>query len=143
MYTKQISVFIENKPGRLADVAKVLRDGKVNIRTITVADTAEFGIVRMIVNKPDEAQALLKKAGFTVKESTVIAVQVEDREGVFYDLMKLCDVNGLNIEYTYSFVEQTTSKAVLFLRFEDPDKAAGVLQKNGFKLLSDSEMRKM
>jgi hypothetical protein len=143
MNIQQISVFLENKPGRLANVAMVLRDNKINIRALTIADTSDFGILRMIVNKPELANDVLKKAGFTVKINTVIAVEIDDREGIFYDIMSLCDKIGLNIEYTYSFVEQHSNKAILFLRFENGDKAIEVLAKNGYKLLSDEEVKKI
>jgi hypothetical protein len=86
---------------------------------------------------------VLKTSGFTVKLNTVIAVEIDDRQGIFYDIMSLCDKNSLNIEYTYSFVEQYSNKAILFLRFEDCDKAIGVFQKQGYKLLTDEEVRKI
>jgi hypothetical protein len=143
MNIQQISVFLENKPGRLANVAMVLRDNKINIRALTIADTSDFGILRMIVNKPELATDVLKKAGFTVKLNTVIAVEIDDREGIFYDIMNLCDKNGLNIEYTYSFVEQHSNKAILFLRFENGDKAIEIFTKNGYTLLHNEAVRKM
>ncbi len=143
MNTKQISVFLENKKGRLASVSKVLRDNNLNIRALTIADTAEFGIVRMILNDPDRAYNVLKGEGFTVKENAVVAVEIDDREGLFYDLANLCDENDLNIEYTYSFVEQSSNKAILFLRFDDADAAANVLRDKGYKILSDQEVRKI
>jgi hypothetical protein len=143
MNIQQISVFLENKPGRLAHVAQVLKENKINIRALTIADTSDFGILRMIVSKPEAANEMLKKAGFTVKINTVIAVEIDDREGIFYDIMNLCDKSGLNIEYTYSFVEQYSNKAILFLRFENGDKAIEVLKKNGYKLMTDEEVRKI
>jgi hypothetical protein len=143
MNIQQISVFLENKPGRLAHVAQVLKDNKINIRALTIADTSDFGILRMIVNKPDQGFDVLKKAGFTVKVNTVIAVEIDDREGVFFDIMNLCDKSGLNVEYTYSFVEQHSNKAILFLRFDDCDKAIEVFRKNGYTLLKNEEVRKM
>ncbi|MFP4418317.1 MAG: ACT domain-containing protein [Chitinispirillaceae bacterium] len=143
MNTKQISVFLENKKGRLASVSKVLRDNKLNIRALTIADTEEFGIVRMILSEPDRAYQVLKKEGFTVKENTIVAVEIDDREGLFYDLTKLCDDNDLNIEYTYSFVEQSSNKAILFLRFDDADAATKVLQDKGYEILSDEQVRKI
>jgi hypothetical protein len=143
MVIKQISVFLENKAGRLAKVAEELKNNAVNIRALTIADTSDFGILRMIVNKPDLAYEVLKKAGFTVRESGVIAIELDDKEGVFHDLMKLCDKNGLNVEYTYSFVEQYSNKAILFLRFEDNDKAIALFAKQGYKLLTDDEIRKI
>ena len=143
MKIQQISVFLENKPGRLANVALILRENKVNIRALTIADTSDFGILRMIVSKPELANDVLKKAGFTVKINTVIAVEIDDREGIFYDIMDMCDKNALNIEYTYSFVEQYSNKAILFLRIENVDKAIEVFGKNGYKMLTDEEVRKI
>jgi hypothetical protein len=143
MKIQQISVFLENKPGRLAHVALVLRDNKINIRALTIADTSDFGILRMIVNKPELANDVLKKAGFTVKINTVIAVEIDDREGIFYDIMDMCDKKALNIEYTYSFVEQYSNKAILFLRIENVDAAIEEFKKNGYTLLTDEEVRKI
>ena len=143
MKIQQISVFLENKPGRLANVALVLRENKINIRALTIADTSDFGILRMIVSKPELANDVLKKAGFTVKINTVIADEIDDREGIFYDIMDMCDKNALNIEYTYSFVEQYSNKAILFLRIENVDKAIEVFGKNGYKMLTDEEVRKI
>jgi hypothetical protein len=143
MAIKQISVFLENKAGRLAKVAEELKNNGVNIRALTIADTSDFGILRMIVNKPDLAYEVLKKAGFTVRESDIVAIELDDREGVFFDLMKLCDANGINVEYTYSFVEQYSNKAILFLRFEDNDKAVALFVKHGYKLSTDEEIRKI
>jgi hypothetical protein len=143
MNIQQISVFLENKPGRLAHVAQVLKDNAVNIRALTIADTSDFGILRMIVNNPEKAYDVLKKAGFTVKVNTIIAVEIDDRQGVFYDLMSLCDKNNLNVEYTYSFVEQYSNKAILFLRIENSDAAIEVFTKNGYKLLTVDEAKKI
>ncbi len=143
MVAKQISIFLENKKGRLAEVARVLRDNEINIRALTVADTAEFGILRMIVNNPDKAYAVLKQEGFTTKENAIIAVEIADREGIFFDLTSLCDREDLNIEYTYSFVEQSSNKAILFLRFDNAERAARTLSSNGYKLLTDEEIRKI
>jgi hypothetical protein len=143
MDIQQLSVFLENKPGRLAHVAEVLRDNKINIRALTIADTSDFGILRMIVNNPEKGLEVLKKAGFTVKVNTILAVEIDDREGIFYDLMNLCDKSGLNVEYTYSFVEQHSNKAILFLRIENSDKAIEVFTKSGYKLLTVDEAKKI
>lgn len=143
MAIKQISVFLENKAGRLAKVAEELKNNHINIRALTIADTSDFGILRMIVNKPDQAYDVLKKGGFTVRESDILAIELDDKEGVFYDLMKLCDANGLSVEYTYSFVEQYSNKAILFLRFEDNEKAIALFRKHGYKLLTDEEIMKI
>jgi len=139
MNVQQISVFLENKAGRIAHVSAVLRDSGVNIRALTVAESSNYGVLRMIVNRPDDAAAVLKAAGFMVKLNPVIAVEIDDREGILHDIMKLCDTEDMNIEYMYSFVEQRSKKAILFLRFDDTVKAAETFVKNGFKLLSSEE----
>ena len=143
MIIKQISVFLENKAGRLAKVAEEFKNNGINIRTLTIADTSDFGILRMIVSDPALAYDVLKKAGFTVKESGILAIEIDDRKGVFYDVMNLCDENGLNVEYTYSFVEQYSNKAIIFLRFEDNEKASAIFAAKGYKLLTDDDMRKI
>lgn len=143
MKVQQISVFLENKAGRLAKVALVLKENGINIRALTVADTSDFGILRMIVNQPDRAFEVLKAAGFTVKQNPIIAVEIIDKEGLFFEIMDLCDRNSLNVEYTYSFVEQSSSRAILFLRFDDTDRAITVFDKNGYKILSNEEIRKI
>jgi hypothetical protein len=143
MSVQQISVFLENKAGRLARVAEVLKENKINIRALTIADTSDFGILRMIVSNPEKAHDVLKKNGFTVKESAIVAVEIDDQEGIFYNIMHLCDTNNLNVEYTYSFVEQHSNKAILFLRFEDTEKAIALFTKSGYKLLSDDEIKKL
>ena len=141
MSIQQVSVFLENKPGRLASVGRALRDAAINIRVLTVADTSDFGVLRMIVNKPEQAAEVLKNAGFTVRVNTIVAVEIDDREGVFYEIMHLCDQAGLNVEYVYSFVHQVSNKAVLFLRFEDPEQAIAIFRQHGYRLLEDEEAR--
>jgi hypothetical protein len=143
MDIQQISVFLENKPGRLAHVARVLKENKINIRALTIADTSDFGILRMIVNNPEVGYEKLKAANFTVKLNQIIAVEIDDREGLFYDIMCLCDAKKLNVEYTYSFVEQYSNKAILFLRFDDCDKASEILSASGYKLLTAEEVAKI
>jgi hypothetical protein len=143
MKIQQVSVFLENKPGRLASVGLVLKEHRINIRALTIADTSDFGVLRLIVTDPEQAAAALRAAGFTVRVSTIVAVEIDDREGVFYDIMKLCDDNGLNVEYTYSFVEQHSNRAIIFLRFEDPDRAIALFQQHGFKLLTSDDVRKI
>ncbi|MGQ9682091.1 MAG: amino acid-binding protein [Anaerolineae bacterium] len=141
MSIQQVSVFLENKPGRLARVGEVLCDGRINIRALTVADTSDFGVLRLVVNRPQEAAEALKAAGFTVRLSAVVAVEIDDREGLFAAAMELCDAEGLNVEYVYSFVERAANKAILFLRFEETERAELAFVRHGFRLLSDEEIR--
>jgi hypothetical protein len=137
---QQISVFLENKTGRLADVTAALKDNGINIRALTIAETENYGVLRMIVNRPDDALTFLKEAGFMVKKNPVIAAEVEDRVGIMHDIMKLCDTAGLNVEYMYSFVEQASKKAIFFMRFEETETAEKVFADNGYRLLSTDEV---
>ena len=137
---QQISVFLENKSGRLSDASAALKDNDINIRALTVAESANYGVLRMIVNRPDEALTVLRAAGFVVKKSPVLAVEVDDREGILHDIVELCGTAELNIEYLYSFVEQVSGKAILFMRFEKTEAAEKVFADNGFRLLSEEEV---
>jgi len=139
MQVQQVSVFLENKAGRLANVAAVLKDSGVNIRALTIAESENYGILRMIVDKPDETMKVLKTAGFMAKQNPVLAVEIDDRKGILYDIVKLCDTEAVNIEYMYSFVEQTSQKAILFLRFDETERAVQMFSANGYKLLSPEE----
>jgi len=140
MQVQQVSVFLENKAGRLANVAAVLKDSGINIRALTIAESENYGILRMIVDKPAETMSALKTAGFMAKQNPVLAVEIDDREGLLYDIVKLCDTGAVNIEYMYSFVEQTSKKAILFLRFDETEKAAQMFESKGYKLLSPEEV---
>jgi len=137
---QQISVFLENKAGRLSDVSATLKDNDINIRALTIAESENYGILRMIVNQPDDALSVLKNAGFIVKKNPVLAVEVDDREGILHDIMELCGSAELNIEYLYSFVEQVSGKAILFMRFEGTEAAEKVFTDKGYRLLSEEEV---
>jgi len=125
---KQISVFLENKSGRLAQVTRVLGDNGINIRALSIADTTDFGILRLIVDKPEEANRILRAAGFMVSETSVIAVQVPDRPGGLADILAALGLAGINIEYLYAFIGQSSDEAQVIFRVDDCDKAINVLQ---------------
>jgi hypothetical protein len=112
MAVKQISVFLENKSGRLLDVTRGLADAGVNIRAICVADTSDYGVVRLIVDDPEKAHDGLKARGFTVKETTVIAVEVDDRPGGLAAVMDPLVEQEMNIEYLYGFLEKAEGRGV-------------------------------
>ena len=143
MTVQQISVFLENKAGRLAAAAAALKNGGVNIRALSIADSENYGVLRMIVNDPDKATAVLTDAGFVAKRNPIVAVEVDDRVGIMCDITQLCDTENVNVEYMYSFVEQSSNKAILFLRFEDTDAAVRMFVKSGYKLLSPDEVCKI
>ena len=135
MKVEQISVFLENKAGRLAEVAKILGDNGVNIRALSLADTTDFGILRLIVNDRQKAKQVLKDAGFTVGITEVIAVEVDDTPGGLARILKPLAENGINVEYMYAFVEKSSNKAVLIFKFENLEKAIEVLKANNITIL--------
>lgn len=128
MKVKQISVFLENKSGRLAQVTRILGDNLINIRALSIADTTDFGILRLIVDQPEEANRILRAEGFMVSETAVIAVEVPDRPGGLADILATLGLAGINIEYLYAFIGQSSSKAQVIFRVDDCDKAIDVLQ---------------
>ncbi len=140
MRVEQIAVFLENKSGRLAEIASILADNGINIRALSVADTADFGILRLIVDKVEEAKKALKDGGFTVGKTTVIAVEVPDRTGGLASVLKVIEAAELNVEYMYAFVNKSGEDAVLIFRFDEMDTAIKVLQEKGFTILSGSQI---
>ncbi|WP_263770824.1 ACT domain-containing protein [Propionivibrio soli] len=131
MIIKQISIFMENSAGRLADITELLADAKINLRAISVADTADFGILRMVADKPDEAVTLLKNAGFTARETDVIAVEVPDKPGALARIMGLFRDQGIDIEYLYASLEHKVNKAVIVVKVADVATGLRVLKDHG------------
>ncbi|MEM2727299.1 MAG: ACT domain-containing protein [Archaeoglobaceae archaeon] len=127
---KQLSVFVENKPGRLASVTEVLFKKGVNLRAFMIADAGDFGIIRMVVDKTEEAFNALKSAGFTVTLNEVLAVEVEDKPGELHRISKVLGDEGINIEYVYAFTSEK-HKALIIFRVDDIAKAKAVLEKLG------------
>jgi len=127
MTVKQISIFLENKPGRLSGICRTLADAGVSISTLSLADTADFGIVRMIVDDHAKGVAALSSAGFTVKETDVVKATVPDRPGGMAELVAKLDKAGVNIEYSYAYALGGTDQAVLVFRFDDNAKAEAAL----------------
>jgi len=140
MFVTQISVFLENKPGRLAQVTEVLRQNNIDISAISVADTSEFGIVRMIVDKPKEAVSALKAAKFPVSTTEVLAVEVSDKPGGLNFALQVLNEANISIEYLYSFIKRNGDKALILFRIEDSAKAVKVLQSAGVKLYTNEEI---
>ena len=137
MLIKQISVFVENKSGRLAEITKVIADANIDMRALSIADTTDFGILRVIVNKPDEAEKLLREAGMTVSVTNVIAIGVNDEPGCFSNALQVLAANNVDVEYMYAFVSRDTKKAYIIVRVADNDKAIGVLTREGIELLDE------
>ncbi len=135
---RQISVFVENKPGRLAAVTEKLYEKGINIRAFTIAEAGDFGIIRMVVDKTDDAYKTLKDAGFTVSLTEVIAVEVEDKPGSLYRIAKALGEEGVNIEYVYAFTSEQ-HKALIIFRVNDVEKAKKILE--GLGVLFKGEIK--
>lgn len=136
----QISVFVENKEGRLNEITQTLAANNIDIRALSIAETRDFGVLRMIVNRPDEAQSSLKEKGFVVRKTNVLAVEVEDSPGGLNNALSVLEKNGVNIEYMYAFVEKASDKALLVMRFDDIVKAQSVLEKNNISLVASEKI---
>jgi len=137
MYVKQISVFLENRKGRLYDVCSLLGQNNVNIRALNVAETESFGILRIVVNKPDVAMEALKDAGIVARLTDVIAIEVEDKPGGLANILKVLADEDINIEYMYGFVEKSSDKALMVFRFDDADKASAILKKHNIQIVTE------
>ena len=137
MKVMQISIFLENKSGRLSEVTRVLGDNGINIRALSLADTTDFGILRLIVNDTDKASNVLKDNGFTVGKTEVIAVEVDDRPGGLARILQILNQENINVEYMYAFVERSQDNAVIIFRFDDKnlDRAITLLKNAGITVL--------
>jgi hypothetical protein len=135
MQIKQISVFLENNAGRLGEVTKVLADANINIRAISIADTADFGILRLIVDKHDVAITALNTAGFTTRLSDVAAVEIGDTPGSLAQVMELFRKSNVNIEYLYASLEGKVGKAVVIFKMENLDQSLKIIRDNGLSVV--------
>jgi hypothetical protein len=140
MKVEQISIFLENKPGGLEEVTRTLKEAGVNIRTLSLADTSEFGILRLIVNDVEAASRALKEKGLRASRTTVVAVEVPDRPGGLHSILEVLSKNSINVEYLYAFVERSGENAVIIFRFDASDAAIEVLQKNGMTVLPGAKL---
>ena len=131
MEIKQISVFLENTTGRISEVTRTLANAGINLRAISIADTADFGILRLIVDKTDDAVNALSAAGFTTRQTSVAAVEIDDVPGSLAKLMELFQKSQVNIEYLYASLEGKGGKAVVIFKLEDHDKGFKILRDNG------------
>lgn len=136
MKIKQISVFLENKSGRLAAVTRLLAEKVINIRALSIADTTDFGILRLIVDKPDEAYRFLKEAGFTVSVTEVLGVEMPDRPGGLDSVLSVMAQEDINIEYLYAFIGRSGNGAIVIFRVEELDKALQVMKSRGINVLN-------
>ena len=143
MNIKQLSIFVENKQGRLAEITEIITKANANIRALSIADTTDFGILRIIVDKPDEAAACLKEAGVTVSVTNVIAIGIDDNPGAFSRPMRLLSDAGVDVEYMYAFITRKSEKAYVILRVADNDDATKVLIGNGVELLDEATFHEL
>jgi len=135
MQIKQISVFLENNAGRLGEVTRVLADAQINIRAISIADTADFGILRLIVDKSEEAVKALTASGFTTRLTDVVAVEIADSPGALAKVMELFQKSKVNIEYLYASLEGKVGKAVVIFKMENFDEGLKIVQDNGLSMV--------
>lgn len=142
MLIKQISIFVENKQGRLSAITNILKENNIDIRALSIADTKDFGILRLIVDNPAKAYEALKDEECTVTITDVIGIGLEDKPGGLSDAMEILDKNHINVEYMYAFISESVDTAFVILRVEDNDKAIGVLTRNNIRVLNSSEIHK-
>jgi hypothetical protein len=141
MSVKQISVFLENKKGRLAEVTQTLSREKINIRALSLADTADFGVLRIIVNNPERCLAVLKASSFVAQVTEVIAIEVEDKPGGLARILEVLDEDNVNVEYMYAYVEKTKENAIVICKIDDRERALQVLEKNGIAVVRAEELK--
>lgn len=140
MLVKQISVFLENKSGRLADVTRTLADNSINICALSIADTTDFGILRLIVNRPEEAEKILSENEFTVSCTNVIAIGVADKPGGLAKALDILREKSISIEYMYAFVGKTGNDATVILRVENPDEAVKTLNDSDIQIIPSDKV---
>ena len=140
MQIQQLSIFVENKSGRLAEITEILGQAGVDIRAISVADTSDFGILRLIVDKPKEAVEALRAANLTVSLTSVIAVGIDDKPGEFAKAMRVLADGEIGVEYMYAFISRDKGKAYVILRVLESDKAVECLKASGISLLDAEEI---
>lgn len=143
MAISQLSIFAENRPGTLGEITKELASANIDIRAMSIADTSDFGIFRLIVNDIEKAKKALSDAEFIVSETKVLAAAVPDSPGALTDIMNILSENAINIEYMYAFVTVSKQHAYVVLRVADNDAATKILSENGVTLVSDEDVKKL
>jgi hypothetical protein len=140
---KQISIFVENKPGRMARVARTLADAGVNIRALTIAEAGDFGVIRMVVDNTESGYTALRDEGFTVPETDVLAVELKDVPGGLYEIANTLGMNNVNVDYAYAFVTAKAERAMLILRVDDIRRATEVLSEAGVRIATREEIQQI
>ncbi|MCQ2604287.1 MAG: amino acid-binding protein [Spirochaetia bacterium] len=140
MTINQISVFLENKSGRLAELTKILFESGVNLRALTIADTADFGIVRIVAEDNVKATEVLEKNHFIVKNTKVLGIEVADQPGGLYKIMELFRTNNVNIEYLYVSMKRNNDKAVVIFKVDDINRGLEIVKENSLVAVSGSDL---
>ena len=142
MKAVQISIFLENTGGRIAEATSILANADINIKAISLADTTDFGVLRLIVNNVDKAEKALKDEGFTVGKTNVVAVNVSDKPGGLNKILQILSEGDINVEYIYA-LKQANDHAIMIFRFDNTDNAIKVLESKGVKIFSGEEVYAM
>jgi hypothetical protein len=142
MIIKQITVFLENKKGRLTEVTRILMENNINMSALSIADTADFGLLRMIVDDPNKAEKTLKNEGFAIHINEVVCMIVPDEPGGLYRALDILTKNDISVEYLYAFSNDSKSASVV-IRTDEIEKTIEVLQKNQIKLVKASQLYKI
>jgi hypothetical protein len=143
MHVEQISVFLENKTGRMSEVTAILAEAGINIRALALADTSDFGVLRLIVDDNERANSVLKENGFTVGRTEVVAVEVEDRPGGLNKILEILRRSELNVEYMYAYVRHSGRDAVMIFRFDNANAAVDVLKNNGVSIIEREHLDRL
>ena len=140
MMIKQLSLFVENRPGALSAVCQVLKNNRINIRTLSLADTQQFGILRLLVKEYEKAKEALEAAGLVVKVTDVLALTVPDHPGGLADILTIFDKPKLSVEYMYAFTFGREDKSVMVFRFEHPEQAVELLKNEPIELVNSADL---
>ena len=143
MAIKQLSVFVENKEGKLREITDILAKAGIDIRALSIADTSEFGILRLIVRDPHKAKALLEKNGFVATINDVVGVEINDRPGGLAEIVRLFAERDINMEYMYAFLTRTENKAYLVVRVDDASEVENLLESEKIRILTQADIDNM
>ena len=143
MAIKQLTIFVENKPGAVIPITSVLAEHNINLRALCVAETPDFGILRIIVNDEESAEKILKDAGYLIKITEVIGVKISDEPGKLSEALKVLNDNNINMEYLYAFMSRTEKHAYVVIRVGDNAAAEAALKDAGFKIVTDADVLKL
>ncbi len=141
MSIKQLSVFVENKFGRVSDICNVLAEHHINMSALCIADTSEFGVARIIVDRPDEAKKVLSESGVVVKVTEVIGVAIDDKPGGLASVLSLLKEGGVSVEYMYAFLPKMREHAMVVLRVNDPERAQEIFAENGIHTATHEDIK--